>query len=440
VHFVTDATATARQTTGLTKHPTRRTLSSLNWSLGLRSVFGTVSGSSSFVFVGFALQMGIAKEQMGWIASMVSAACVMQMAGLLVSSRVKNKKRMVVRLSLAEPILLILAVATVPFLPPGWRLYGLAIATFASAALLNMTRPLADDWTASAIPAGLRENFLGRRSQVMSIIAIAATLASGYAADGVTRWGSIGLAVILIIGALFGVFAALPLRRAVLPSVTARANVSWADLKDVAANREFRRYMIVIILISLPFCFASPYYQVFHLQVLGLKPTSIAYLTIGYLIFKVLLSRLSANWVSRLGADHMLSLVGLIYTIFFFTYVATASGHVWPVFVGWMLTGMGDAIFNVAQGTALFAVVPHTPARSAYFAVFNLLILALYGAGGLLAMPILEWFKHRPVAFGPWTLDNFHCLYALVLIMMVLCTGAVRLIHLNPDTGTSDTR
>jgi len=97
-----------------------------------------------------------------------------------------------------------------------------------------------------------------------------------------------------------------------------------------------------------------------------------------------------------------------------------------------MMIGLADAVFTIAQGTALFAVVPHTPARSAYFAVFNLLILGLYGIGGLLAMPILEWFKHREVTIGAWTLSNFHCLFAIVFVSMMLCTILVRLLHLSP--------
>jgi MFS family permease len=429
---VTDTHLTERQRTGLQKHQIRGTLTSLNWNFSLRNIFGTIAGSSSFVFVAFALEIGVKKEQMGWIATLVSAACLAQMGGLLLANRVRNKKRMIVRLSLIEPLVLIAAIAITPFLPGIWKLYGLALGTFASSALLNLTRPLADDWTASAIPSGLRENFLGRRSQIMCILSIGATLGTGYAADRVTRFGVTGLAILLVFGALFGVFAALPLKRAVLPSVTARASVTWDDLKEVPRDHTFRRYLLVISIICIPFYLAAPFYQVFNLQVLHLSKVTIAYISVGYMIVRLILSQFSARWVSRLGPNLMLQGSCVLYIIFFFSFTLTLGGQAWPIFVGWALIGAGDAIFNVAQGTALFAAVPHTHARSAYFAAYNLLILSSYGIGGLVAMPMLEWFKEHPIIVGPWTMSNFHCLFFVVFILMVVCSIVLLFVPLSP--------
>jgi len=431
---VTDTHISQRQRSGLEKGQIRGTLTSLNWNLSLRNIFGTIAGSSSFVFVAFALAIGVKKEQMGWIATLVSVACLAQMAGLLLANKVKNKKRMIVRLSFIEPLVLIVAIAVTPFLSYPWNWYGLALGTFASAALLHLTRPLADDWTASAIPSGLRENFLGKRQQVTSIIAIGATLATGYAADWVKGFGVAGLTGLLIIGALFGVVAALPLRRAVLPSVTARASVTWADLKEVPHNRPFCRFLLVISVICLPFYLAAPFYQVFNQEILRLDLSTIGYITVGYLVIKILLSNLSARWVTKLGANRMLQVSCFVYTLFFMCFLLADKGRAWPVFVGWMFSGAGDAIFNVAHGTAMFGSIPHSTARSAYFAAYNLLILLSYGVGGIVAMGLLEWFKHHPIVLGGWTMTNFHCLYFVVFVFMVVCTLALRFFPLIPVT------
>jgi MFS family permease len=235
------------------------------------------------------------------------------------------------------------------------------------------------------------------------------------------------------------VWAALPLRRGVLPSVTARASVTWDEIKSVPRNRAFRRYLLVISLISLPFYLASPFYQVVHLEILHFRPSTIAYMTVGYYIVKSLMSRYCATLVSRLGADFMLSTTGFIYTMFFAGYVLAGPGHSWPVFAGWILLGVADAVFNIAQGTALFAVVPHTPARSAYFAVFNLILLAFYGVGGLVAMPILEYFEDKPLHVGAWSLNNFQCLFAIAVVLMIIGTILVRVIHITePKPGHLD--
>jgi MFS family permease len=427
---VTTPVTPARQPSGLTKNQTRSTIASLNWNTGLRTVFGTVSSPASFIFAAFALSIGVEKEQMGWIASMANAACLMQIAGLVVTNRVRNKKRMVVRLSMAEPLLLLLAIITIPFLPAAWRVFALVIATFASAALLNLTRPLSDDWTAAAIPAGLRESFMGRRSEILSVVGIAAILISGIAADKVGALGTNGLAFLLAIGAVIGIVAALPLRRAVLPSITARASISAADLKSVLQDRVFVRYFSVIMTINLPFFLATPYYQVFNLSVLKLNLTQIAFITVGYQVVKVLVSRMSAQWVSRLGIERMLTFNCVLYIVFFSCYIVAAAAGAWIIYVAWMIAAVADTVLNIAHVSAFYRILPHTPARSAYFAMYNIISLALAGLGAMVSIPILKWLKRFTFSFDGWTFSNFHYLFALATLIMIAATIAVRLSNL----------
>jgi hypothetical protein len=427
---VATSAASTRQPTGLTKTQTRSTIASLNWNTGLRTVFGTVSSPASFIFVAFALKIGVGKEQIGWIASMANAACLMQIAGLVVINRVHSKKRMVVGLSMAEPLLLLIAIITIPFLPAAWRVIALIIATFASAALLNLTRPLSDDWTAAAIPAGLRESFMGRRSEILSVVGIATTLISGYAADKVGVLGTNGLVVLLAIGAAIGIGAALPLRRAVLPSITARASIGAADLKAVWQDQVFLRYFGVIMTINLPFFLATPYYQVFNLSVLKLSLTHIAFITVGYQVVRVFVSRTCAKWVGRLGIERMLTFICVLYIVFFSLYVMAAAAGAWPIYLAWMITAVADTTLNIAHISAFYRILPHTPARSAYFAMYNIIALTLASLGAMVSIPILNGFKRLAFSFNGWTFNNFHCLYALATVIMILATIAVRKVDL----------
>jgi hypothetical protein len=70
------------QASRLTGEETRVSLRRFNWSAGFRSVFDTVGGGTTFVFVAFAHSLGLAGEQMGWMVFLVSCACVLQMLAL----------------------------------------------------------------------------------------------------------------------------------------------------------------------------------------------------------------------------------------------------------------------------------------------------------------------------------------------------------------------
>src|SRR5205085_7506688 len=130
----------------------RATLGLFNWNLALRAVFDATCAGTTIIFVSYALELGVPAERMGFVTCAVSAACILQMLSISVSRRVRNKKRLVVSLALIEPLLMIGAVLIVPFLPPMLRLYVLSSAAFVAAAALHLSRPLTDEWVASAIP------------------------------------------------------------------------------------------------------------------------------------------------------------------------------------------------------------------------------------------------------------------------------------------------
>ena len=95
---------------GLTREETRLALARFNWFAAFRSVAATVCAGSSMYFVAFALSLGVAKEQMGWVAFVISLACVMQLVAIPLANLVSNKKRYVLIFLVVEPLLFIMAV------------------------------------------------------------------------------------------------------------------------------------------------------------------------------------------------------------------------------------------------------------------------------------------------------------------------------------------
>jgi len=422
------------QRSGLTKHETRTSLATFNWSLGFRSVFITICAGTAFPFVAFALLLGIEWEWMGFVGSVVSFACVIQMLGMIVSTRVKHRKSFILSVGVCEPFLMMVAVLLVPFLPAGTRMYALAAAAFVAAAAMHLTSPLASDWVASTIPAAVRGRYLGRRFQIMNAAIIVTMLAAGVAMDAIGKTNVRGLACLLTAGGLFGVAAVLALRRATMSAVSLTSQVSLADVPRTLRHRPFRRYVWAMVLYNVPFLLACPYYQVLNIDVLGMKARHIAYMFAGYYVVKILVSPLIGRYVDRKGARWTLLAFGPVYVLFFVGLTVGAGGSVWLVAAAWALVGIADAGYMVAMMSALYGSIPEKGARPAYFAVYSLFSLMSFGIGGMVAVPVLKSLKGVTLSIGSLTLDQFQIFFAICTVMMIASIfGALLLVDPRRD-------
>ena len=425
-----------QQASGLTRAETRDSLRRFNISAGFRGVFDTVGGGSTFIFVGFACSLGLAKEQLGWLTFLVSSACLVQMAGIPLIRRARNKKRFALTLALSEPLVLIAAVLLAVFLPAPWRLYAFAAAVFVGAAFLQLSRPVTDDWVASTIPAELRGRYLGRRTQILSAAVIAATLAAGWFGERVGMSNTRGLGVIIIVAALCAITAVLVLRDAAMPDLAAESQPHWNDIHTILRTPPFVRLMLLTILYNLPFFLACPYYQAFNLEVARMPATMIAVMQSGYYAVKIVTLPLIGRLVDRWGARRSMLLSGLVYAAFFAAFLVCDAGRYWPLVLAWAVVSLADGAFGLALQSALYASVPETPARPSYFAAYNILTLVLYAAGSAAAVPLLERMKSLQLHVGPFVLGNFHILYGICAALMLVTLFAARLAPGSRGAGT----
>jgi len=413
----------------LTKKQTRTSLEWFTWNTGFRAVFDIICGGATFVFVAFAGTLGIEGEQMGWVTTLISVACILQMAAIPIGRRAENKKRFMLGMAVAEPVFFILAIMLVLLLPPSIRLYALAVAIFLSTASFNISRPHTDEWFASIIPAGLRGRYIGRRLQIYSAVIILVTLVVGWLVDHVIGKDSMkGLALLLAAGGISGFMSVVVLVGATVPAIS-KATVSTANaFRGVLKTRGFIRFLVVVLLFNLPFNFACPYYQVFNLQIACMPATMIALMQAGYFTVKIIMLPTLGRMVDRWGAVRVLVLCGVMYTVFFTVFPFCGPGRYWPLMLAWTLVGAVDASYNLASQILLWESIPHVPSRSAYFALFNFGTLITYGIGSALAVPVLNALKGMNFTVGPFSLGNFHILYIGCMVMMAATTFAVRLL------------
>lgn len=412
-----------RTRSGLSKAQTRATLALLSWNMALRSVFDTLSGATTFIFVAFALSIGVPKEKMGLINSLVGFACVLQMAGFMIGGKVRDKKRFVIVLALAEPVVLIAAVLLVPWLPPQWRIVSLGAAAFTAAAFLHITKPLADDWVASTVPSGVAGRYVSRRAQLLTLFTLGSMLLAGVIGDRLDQFSSQSIGLLIAVGGLFGLFAVMPLRGVSLTAMSAEARASWRDVGQVMRHKPFIRMMVAMLVMSLPFTIALPYYHVVHLTQLRMTKSAIATMLIGYMLVKLATYRVFGQWTDRLGARPVMAMACAVYCFFFVAYIFAPMTSPWLVAIAWILfASVGDALWLPGSYTALHQTVPHGTGRTAFFAMYNLLLLGLYAVGALLSVWMVAILHGWALAWGPLWITSFQLFYFLCTILMCACT------------------
>lgn len=411
----------------LTKAQTRDALAWFNWNVSLRGVFETIGGGTTLVFVAYTLSLGVPPEAMGYFAAAISFACILQVLGLPLLNHVHQRKRCILTLAVVEPLLVILAVLLTPLLPAPWRPVSLGAAVFLAAACLHLTRPFADNWLALTIPSGLRGRYTGRRIRISSVAIILSTLLVGGGVEILGRDNMYGLAALLALGGLFGIAAALTLARAAQPLWQEPPRFNLTDLRDVLRTPAFMRVTLGTVIWMMPFFFACAYYQVFNLDVVGMRPGLIAAMGVGYLLVKLLATPLLGRICDQVGPRRLLWFAGPIYVSFFLAFPFAGPGQAWPLMVAWAVVGFADGIYGVAIPAALYGAVPEAGARPAYFAVFNLVNLGGFALGGLIAVPLVSALQTWGGTWGPMPLSGYHLFYALCGLAMIPCTAALAL-------------
>jgi len=327
---------------------------------------------------------------MGWMAFVFSLACLLQMAAIPLIARARNKKRFCLSLAFAEPILFIMAVTLALTLPREMRMMGFISAVFIAGAFVHLSRPVTDDWFALTIPTAIRGRYLGRRLQVMSIAIIAATLIAGFLGQSTGMTNTSGLGLILIAGALCGMLSVLALRGVPMPALAANSRPRLSGLRPRISHASLPRHHGGQYPLQYPLLLRGSLLP-------GIQPGSRGHAgkhdrgdALWILPSQNPGASLAGRTVDRWGPQRTLYVAGLVYAAFFATFLFCGPGLYWA---GHDSVGRRRARgrpFGLATQTALYASVPDSPSRPAYFAVSNIVSLVLFGIAGLAAVPALE--------------------------------------------------
>jgi len=397
----------------------RRSLVLFNWYAGLRLWYDNIAGVTGFVFVGYALTLGVPKEKIGYLALIATLASLAQLACVVGMNAIADKKRFVILFGYLEPLCYLAMVAAVYLAPPSLRFPVMLLGVLLAAGSVQASSPLLSEWLASSIPPSIRGRYIGMRTFIVSIISIAAMLLIGFTTNHVKTVGSMGYGALLLAGGAMGLLAVRMLHGIAMPAVSAGARFSWAAVPEVLRHAPFIRFLVATIIYNCPFWLAGPYYSVYHLKVLGMSEQMISYMMVGYFTLKIFMLPLVGRWLDRLGVRAMVYLVSPVYVTFFLLYALSSPDRVWMVFLAWALIGVAEAGFGVAVGCALYEVVPESTARPAYFAVYSLMTVLFSALGAAGAVWIVSQMSGATI--GGLHFGKFQLLFAIACLMLIPC-------------------
>ena len=420
----------------------------MNWAVMWRSLFDVTCSGGSSLFALFVLSVGVQREDMGYVVAAGSIACLLQALCLAMLNRVSNRKRYVIALGVVETVSFPLMVVLVPFLPQAMRLWVISAGVLMAAACVHLTRPLTDEWLASLIPPGLRSGFISRRFQIMNLGFIVGLIGVGLvdiflgekpALDLRQNLGDLSitwvLAAMLLIGAFCGLMSVILLSRAHMSHISLESTFRWRDLKIMLRVRPYIRFLVMIMLLNVPFALPMSYYAVFNLDEVGMPLWMATAMFLGYMIVKTLFLRPAGYLVGRFGPRRLMLSFVPAYILFFVVLVAAGPGRPWPVFVAWGICAAADGLWVVATQVALYGTVPERGARQAYFALYNIGAWTLLGVGGLVAVRVMHALKDVTLTIGPVTLTQFQILFASSAVLMIPACAAPLLLDRQNETS-----
>ena len=415
-----------RSRSGLTKAETRLSLRQFTWYDSFRNIFLTICGPITLVFVSFARSLGIASERMGLLAAAAGIACIVPLVVMPLARAAKDRKRFVLGIAVAEPLLIGAAALLIPVLRPAARFPVLMAAVFASAVAFHLAGIYTTEWMASVIPASIRGRYLGRKMRVWTVAVILTVLAVGPLVELLGKENTRGLAGLMVVGGFFGFLSVMGLGRAAMPAASARSAVGWRDLLSVVRAGPFARSVLCMTIFNLPFAFACPYYQVYYRDVLKMPPQQIATMYACYLLVRLAMAPMLGRLADRIGPTRMGLLAGPIYAAFFAVFVFGAEGRHVPFMLAWGAVAIADAGAALSFSSVVYGTVPQSPSRPAYFAAWNIMTWGSYAVCGAIAAPVLESIRDVTVTVGPLRLGHFHLLYVACTVLMLATTFAAR--------------
>lgn len=326
----------------------------------LQGAYARALGLNGPVFTGFALALGVLRQDIAFLTSMAALVSLTQLFAVRFTGRIRRKKLFVIGCAFANmmarftPILIPVVLAKAFHLP---AIYFLSALGFF---FVHLRMPILGDWLSRIPPESHRAKFVSQRSLGQTVMVVVAGFLFGAVLDmfpaqpgeGIfqvtsgsqleapeqaesdNRTGKppdakknqpsyIGFLIVFLCGGLMGLGICGALATAPMPKLDSSEDQgSMKSFMTVFRNADFRG--LIVFRFGVQFCMSLslPFYAVFMLDNLGISYTRIALYQNIALIVVLLSNRPVGGLVSRFGSKPVLQLAllpGIIAPLFWAT-------------------------------------------------------------------------------------------------------------------------
>lgn len=365
---------------------------------------------------GFALLLGAGPFELGVLGALPFLSQLFQFVGAYLEERLGNRRGLTIWTAGVSRALL-LVMAGLPFLPgPGPAGLAVFLALMAaSQALVGIAANAWTSWMSDLVPPRQRGSYFGVRNTICAVSAMLSAWGAGVALDQFRAAGQDALGYLVIFGGAVAVaFAGLAvLRFQPEPPKLPKARVDVRALFSAPLrHRRFRALSVTAAGWALVTGIASPFFNAYGLQTLGLSYTTLALFGVATAAVSMVTQPYIGRLQDRLGDRAVLvgSVAGVV--LLPWGWVFATPSFLLPLW----LTSIFSGVFwpGITQGL-LNLVMDRAPAegRGAYVASYG----AITGLGtfvaGLLGGVIASALAGAQMHLGPAVLDQYSILFAI---------------------------
>ncbi|MGE5597916.1 MAG: MFS transporter [Bacteroidota bacterium] len=319
--------------------------------------------------------------------------------------------------------------ACIPYLVPGTdQDLRIAVAVLCLAAH-GMAGAVGDvafvSWLTDLVPAEIRGSYLGQRSRVAQLAAIAAPIGVGWYLDG--HPGFTGLSTVLVAAALFGLADIACWHPVIHPAVRASGeNLSFGRmLGEPLRFPAYRRLLGFWTAALFSFGFMGPYLMVYNLEVLHLSNTQ-ASLQLQVIpgIMSFLLAGVLGRGIDEYGSKPLLKLCMTISAILPLFWILSTPAAPWFQLVPNIIGGIVWLGLDMAQMSLMMKILPQDN-RTVYIAGYGLTAWLVGNAtaavlAGRLADLLRPWVEGGGMRFLGAPLSVYQVLFLISMVLRFL--------------------
>ena len=411
------------------------------WSLPAAQFAIVVAGCLAMVYtqltmspatIEFARDFGATGLHIGILGALPTGMLFMQFLAALAANRLKYRRRLWFWVTFTQRLML-LPIAAGPWLLPEmsdafwlWMLIGL---TALNHGLIHFSTPLWLSWMGDYLPHRGLSDYWGRRHCWMQVAAAASLLA------GAMFMMKSGLnirpafAVLLVVGAGFGVADILLFIKVDEPPVTPAPSPRLRDvLADPFRDRDFRRFIGFTCYWHVAAMVAAPFISYYLLDYVGMDVYHVLLLWTCSWVGGAALSGRLGRLAETYGNRPVLIICTAFKSLNVIALLLTPQD---PHFAFWMLIPMFmiDAALNAGIAIANNGfLIKNSPAenRAMFIAAGTAVAGRVGGATSVLAGGFLAWSSGRTWHVAGWTLVGFHAVFSVSLVLRLMAVVLAR--------------